>query len=165
MANNFPLDCRECHTTLAWEPASFDHNQTGFPLTGGHAIDDCQACHADGYNNTPNDCYACHQGDYQIAEPDHVRAGFPKDCELCHNTIDWGRAIFNHAFPIYRGSHRGEWDTCADCHVIPNNFAAFECINCHEHNKREMDDEHRGVRGYSYDSQACYSCHPNGEED
>jgi hypothetical protein len=29
-----------------------------------------------------------------------------------------------------------------------------------------MDDKHQGeVRGYSYNSNECYRCHPNGTED
>jgi hypothetical protein len=28
-----------------------------------------------------------------------------------------------------------------------------------------MDDEHDDVSGYSYNSQACYTCHPTGRED
>jgi hypothetical protein len=28
-----------------------------------------------------------------------------------------------------------------------------------------MDDEHEDVSGYSYNSLACYSCHPDGSGD
>jgi hypothetical protein len=28
-----------------------------------------------------------------------------------------------------------------------------------------MDREHRGINGYVFESNACYSCHPTGEED
>jgi hypothetical protein len=27
-----------------------------------------------------------------------------------------------------------------------------------------MDNKHKDVGGYTYNSQACYSCHPTGEE-
>jgi hypothetical protein len=27
-----------------------------------------------------------------------------------------------------------------------------------------MDQEHQGVPGYVYQSSACFSCHPDGEE-
>ena len=39
------------------------------------------------------------------------------------------------------------------------------CLNCHEHSRSEMDDNHNEVSGYVYDSQACLSCHPNGRGD
>ncbi len=67
-------------------------------------------------------------------------------------------------FPIYSGEHAGEWDACVDCHVVPNDFGIFECIFCHAHTQEEMDDEHEEVGGYTYESQACFNCHPNGEE-
>ena len=28
-----------------------------------------------------------------------------------------------------------------------------------------MDDKHDEVRNYVYQSQACYTCHPNGREE
>jgi hypothetical protein len=39
----------------------------------------------------------------------------------------------------------------------------FSCTNCHEHNKTEMDSEHREVGGYVYNSVNCLSCHPKGD--
>jgi hypothetical protein len=66
-------------------------------------------------------------------------------------------------FPIYSGKHDGEWDECSDCHTEPTNYSVFSCITCHEHNQSEMDNEHREVSGYVYDSDACYNCHPNGD--
>jgi len=40
----------------------------------------------------------------------------------------------------------------------------FSCIDCHEHNQQDMDDEHKGVSGYTWATSACYSCHPTGQE-
>ncbi len=166
VSNQFSTDCTLCHSTNAWSPATFDHNQTQFPLAGAHAPLDCLDCHSQGYANTPTDCVACHQIDYTNAiDPNHLAAQFPTTCEDCHNTADWNDANFNHMFPIYSGQHRNEWDTCADCHVNPNNFEQFSCIDCHAHPRSDMDDEHDEVNGYVYESMACYACHPNGEED
>ncbi len=166
--NNFSHNCMVCHTTEAWSPSSFDHNQTNFPLTGAHVPLDCNACHAGGFTGTPTDCYACHQNDYNNTNnPNHQAAGFPTDCQACHNTSAWNQTTWDHDgqyFPIYSGKHRGKWNTCADCHVDPNNYAVFECIFCHEHNQQDMDREHQGVSGYVYQSQACYNCHPRGDE-
>jgi hypothetical protein len=36
IAGNFPQQCDVCHSTSAWSPASFNHNNTSFPLTGAH---------------------------------------------------------------------------------------------------------------------------------
>ena len=85
----------------------------------------------------------------------------------CSTTRSWTPATFDHDarfFPINSGRHQGTWSSCSTCHTVPGNFRAFECIVCHEHRRSEMDDEHDDVRGYSYQSSACYSCHPRGNE-
>lgn len=168
VAGNFPTTCAICHTTTAWEPAQFDHGLTGFPLTGAHRGLDCLSCHETGYQNTPADCYACHQADFEgTADPDHVASGFGTDCATCHTATAWEPSTWDHdiLFPIYSGRHRGEWDTCADCHVVPSSYTVFECIFCHEHNQADTDRDHDEVSNYQYSSTACLDCHPRGEED
>ncbi|MCI5055621.1 MAG: hypothetical protein MRY83_05900, partial [Flavobacteriales bacterium] len=65
----------------------------------------------------------------------------------------------------YSGNHQNEWNQCSECHIQANNYAVFSCIDCHEHNnKNDVDDDHDGVNGYVYESNACYSCHPDGAE-
>jgi hypothetical protein len=52
---------------------------------------------------------------------------------------------------------------CADCHTVPTNYSAFSCINCHAHSPQSIvDAQHTEVSGYSYNSAACYRCHPQG---
>lgn len=168
-AAKFSTECQTCHNDRAWAPADFDHSLTGFPLSGAHTSADCQACHAAGYANTPSECISCHEAEYTgTTNPDHRAAAFPTTCEDCHTTSHWQPADFDHDglyFPIYSGKHKGEWNTCADCHVNPSDYSGFECINCHEHRQSKMDDKHKEVREYSYDSASCYSCHPNGNND
>lgn len=167
VTNNFNHDCAICHTTAAWSPATFDHNQTQFPLTGAHVTAPCIGCHANGYDNTPTDCYACHTGDYNnVQNPNHRTMGFPTQCLMCHNTTAWSPSSFDHDgpyFPIFSGRHQGRWSTCVDCHLNADDFHAFECIYCHEHNRTDTDGRHTEVPGYQYNSQACYNCHPRGE--
>lgn len=165
-AAGFPRSCESCHNTRSWQGADFDHDLV-FRLTGAHRGLDCDACHSNGFKGTPTDCYACHESEYRSArDPDHAGTGFPTDCEICHGTARWDGADFSQHdgqyFPIYSGRHRGEWDTCADCHTNPSRFSAFECIECHEHNKNDTDDKHDNVTGYVYSSAACYECHPTG---
>jgi len=163
-------DCASCHTTaLDWTPASFDVHDEYYPLNGAHASVDCASCHTNGnYANTPNTCIGCHQSDYNNASPNHNSAGFPTDCLQCHNETAWEPSTFNHDdqyFPIYSGEHQGEWDKCTDCHINTNDYSVFSCINCHEHsNKNEVDDDHNDVNNYTYESNACFSCHPDGKE-
>ena len=167
LAGGLPTTCSVCHTTTAWEPASYNHDATGFPLTGAHRAADCASCHQSGYAGTPTDCHACHEDDYLSAnDPPHVTSGFGTDCAACHGTSAWEPADWDHdsLFPIYRGEHRGEWNSCTDCHTVPTDYTVFECITCHEHNQSEMDSEHRGVSGYQYVSSECLRCHPDGDE-
>lgn len=167
---SFDENCVLCHSQAAWIPSSFDHNtQTDYPLTGAHNGVTCALCHVNGqYENTPQTCFFCHESDYNNTDdPDHSAAGFPTDCELCHTTSNWDDANFDHDalyFPIYSGRHRNEWTSCTDCH-IGGNYNDFSCIDCHEHNRNDMDDEHGDVQGYVYESHACYECHPDGEAD
>ncbi|MEI6577168.1 MAG: hypothetical protein WCO63_13405 [Bacteroidota bacterium] len=159
----FSTDCKLCHTTnLGWSPATIDHSF--FPLTLGHNID-CSKCHINGnYTNTPTACVACHQTDFNnTTNPNHSAAGYGTDCKICHlSTTPGWPATFNHTwFPIYSGKHKkGVWNTCADCHTNSSNYAVFTCITCHT--KNSTDNNHNGVSGYQYNSNACYSCHPNG---
>ncbi len=161
-------DCETCHTTNPdWQPATFPIHNQYWPLTGAHLIiaNDCYACHEGDYNSTPNECVGCHIDDYNgTTDPDHQAAGFPTTCEDCHTTVAWVPSTFDHDgqyFPIYSGSHEGEWNTCSECHPNPSNYEIFTCLTCHE--QAETDDEHQEVSGYSYNSDACYACHPNGE--
>jgi len=169
LIGGYSTDCSECHTTNGWDDmGNFNHNITQFPLTGAHINTDCSNCHQIGYTNTPNECYSCHEQEYaNSTNPNHTAAGFPTTCEDCHETTGWTPATFDHDgqyFPIYTGKHAGEWNQCTDCHEVPNNYSAFTCISCHEHNQQEMDDKHQGVSGYVYASEECFACHPTGEE-
>jgi len=166
-AAQFPTDCAVCHNETAWIPSGYDHNAI-FPLVGAHAlINNCNDCHNGNFTNTPNTCNGCHMPDYNsTSSPNHSAAQFPTDCAVCHNESAWTPSTFNHDglyFPIYSGKHDGEWNTCNECHPNASNYAVFSCIDCHEHdNQAQVNDDHSGVSGYSYNSTACLNCHPNG---
>ncbi|MEZ4794812.1 MAG: hypothetical protein R2773_04945 [Flavobacteriaceae bacterium] len=166
-AANFPTDCTACHSTNpGWSPAILDHSF--FPLTLGHDIEDCTACHINGnYNNTPTDCFACHENDYANAnDPNHEAANFPTDCVVCHTTNPgWSPANFDHDgmyFPIYSGSHENAWNNCIDCHTNVNDYSIFTCITCHTKNETANQHDPDEVPDYVYESSACFACHPNG---
>jgi predicted CXXCH cytochrome family protein len=171
LSANYSTNCTLCHTTApGWTPATFDHSK--FPLTKGHDIDDCSKCHINGnYSNTSNDCSSCHQADYNTTtNPSHSSLGFSTNCTECHTTDpDWKPASYKQhdalSFPIYSGKHQGEWNNCTDCHTNPGNYKVFTCIDCHEHNKTDMDNKHREEGGYVYNSVNCKNCHPQGKAD
>ncbi|HRD54364.1 MAG TPA: hypothetical protein PKY96_17120, partial [Flavobacteriales bacterium] len=143
---------------------TFNHNNTDFPLHGAHSTAACIQCHANGYAGTPTACSACHLADYNATtNPNHASAQFPTDCAACHTESSWTPSTFNHNqyFPINSGPHSDVWNTCATCHTNPNDYSVFSCTNCHN-NQSELANDHDEVSGYSYNSNACYTCHPDG---
>jgi hypothetical protein len=164
VAAGFPTTCDACHrpSDPTFSGASFNH-ATVFALVGVHASQPCAACHKNGfYKGTPRDCYGCHQADYQQAQnPNHPGAGFAPTCDQCHLPTDasWRLGRYNHtAFPITSGRHAG--NQCSTCHIDPSNYRVFSCTVCHD--RARTDSIHQGRTGYRYDSNACYSCHPQG---
>lgn len=162
----FSTQCTLCHTTQTWLGAKFDHAGTGFPLTGAHVPLACSQCHADGvYAGKSTTCVSCHQAAYDATtDPSHTQSAFPTTCTDCHTTTTWTGARFTahdaSYFPIYSGAHRGRWSSCATCHTVSGDYSQFTCLSCHR--QQETNGHHSGVSGYSYNSQACYSCHANG---
>lgn len=165
--NNYPNSCELCHSVLVngWSSAGVNHQF--FPLVDGHGNLDCLNCHqATTYSGLSSDCFSCHQNDYINAKnPNHL--GFSQRCTECHTlSKDWQPARFDEhdaVFPIYSGNHKNEWNQCTDCHNNPSSFVLFSCIDCHGHNNAsKLANEHKDVRNYRFDSQACYQCHPNG---
>lgn len=164
--------CATCHTPGSWAVLSAvqAHRSTFFQLLGAHASLDCYQCHRNGRDNgfliTQTLCADCHIETYNATgAPNHRAAGFGLQCEQCHNLIRWTPALFpghDDLFPIFSGTHSGEWNTCATCHESSGNYAAFTCFNCHEHNRAATDSKHDEVSGYVYASSACYACHPTG---
>lgn len=140
VTGNFPTSCELCHGTSTWSGATFRHQG----ITSG--------------------CVECHLADYQATtDPDHLAAGFPTTCETCHrSTTSWSNATFQHSFPISSGPHGNL--ACSDCHVVPQNYTLFSCIDCHEHAQAQTDADHDEVNGYVYESNACLACHPDGRE-
>jgi hypothetical protein len=148
---------------VAWQPASFAHAATAFPLTGAHVQTPCVNCHRSPWQNTlATDCYSCHRPAYDATtDPAHAAAGFPVTCATCHSTSGWSGATFAHTwFPITSGRHSGL--TCSTCHVVPTSYATFSCVSGGCHSQSDTNGHHSSVSGYRYDSAACYSCHPRG---
>src|SRR6267154_2028319 len=120
-----PTTCEQCHNTVSWTGANFDHSTTGFPLTGAHMDPPrvCADCHKNNnYNITVTTCISCHQNDFNKATTPVPHTGFPTTCEQCHDTVLWTGANFDHSttgFPL-NGAHTVPPRLCADCHKNNN---------------------------------------------
>jgi hypothetical protein len=66
-------------------------------------------------------------------------------------------------FPIGNGSYHVA-QTCDDCHGGFSDFKQFTCVSCHPHDEAAAAARHVFITGYRWDSNACYTCHPNGRE-
>jgi hypothetical protein len=159
VALGMPQTCQTCHSTMAWQPASFDHNSVGFPLTGAHATVQCAQCHVNGnYNLTTTTCVSCHLKDYQgTTNPNHVQGGFPQTCQTCHSTAAWQPASFDHnsvGFPL-TGAHTTL--QCAQCHVNGNyNLTTTTCVSCHLKDYQGTTNPNHVQAAFP---QTCQSCH------
>jgi hypothetical protein len=162
------FDCEACHRPSGWDNrrSIWDvHGSTLFPLTGVHATLDCAACHQRAapfeYALTPTECFACHREDYLNADLDHVGAGFPTECQFCHDTMEWDDAEFeggfgfDHSalFPL-TGAHRGL--DCSECHTSGFGSTSEECVSCHRADYESTDDPNHRQAGFGTD---CEDCH------
>ncbi|MEE2787377.1 MAG: hypothetical protein VX589_08565 [Myxococcota bacterium] len=160
--------CHDCHrehlgrnyNITPLDKQTFDHELTGWSLTGGHLRVPCRECHSekrpktrrDSYLNAPTDCQGCH-GEYhgQASKTDLA------DCERCHTTEGWNKIspqmAFDHRretqFPL-TGQHQDV--ACDKCHLGKRQFGPIEvsgCVTCHQ------DPHPRGV----FDGLICEDCH------
>jgi hypothetical protein len=147
---NFPPTCFECHSTAAWKPAQFSHD------------------------NVVSSCLACHRSDYEgTTNPPHVQDGYPQTCNDCHTTNMWIPALDGlhpeAQFPTNTGPH--EPFECLDCHdasLGPSQDGAnTDCVGCHtgEHARQRVDEQHQEEPDYVFDPNNphfCLECHPRG---
>lgn len=165
---NLRSHCKQCHTETGWDVLTslrrFNHNTTGFPLKGQHALVDCFKCHTADVSATTvfqdqlgigtAECAKCH---------DDVHYGrFGNNCAECHNEKSFRFSgdpeKFDHSmtdFPL-EGKHR-EVD-CAKCHTTnhcTDPLPFVNCTNCHE-------DYHKGAFTEGNKTQDCSECHSVG---
>ncbi len=145
-----------------WQMEHFDHDETGYPLTGPHRLG-CRECHQASRIAEPERlvaagkdldrtflglgtrCVTCHQ------DP-HRGQMAPRECSECHGDDAWLPASgFDHVrtdFPLDRRHLRVD---CADCHATETDDAG-------------SDPSPRGDRGGEYiryggTATACADCH------
>jgi predicted CXXCH cytochrome family protein len=159
VTSQFSTNCQQCHSMNSWLDATFDHNATGFPLSGAHATTPCANCHVNGnYNLTNTACVSCHLKDFQsTTNPNHAQQGFAQTCETCHNTSAWQPAQFDHSktnFPL-TGAHASA--QCAQCHVNNNfNITNTTCVSCHLKDYQGTTNPNHAQQGIA---QTCETCH------
>jgi len=159
-AAGFPTDCSICHTTVSWSGAQFDHSKTPFPLTGAHVTVACELCHINNnFTNLSTACVSCHLKDYNgTTNPNHLQAGFPQRCDVCHTTTAWMPANFDHSktpFPL-TGAHLTT--PCNSCHVNGQFVGTpTDCYSCHKSQYQSTTDPNHVAAGFPTTCQTCHT--------
>jgi hypothetical protein len=170
-------NCANCHSTVSWNTATFDHSTTGFLLTQGHANVPCASCHLNNnYTLTiaPRDCgnSGCHLTRWQqTTTPVHSTSGpsfAASNCANCHTPAGWDAASFDHSITGFTlvGTHMSPSPTpCASCHVNNNyTLSSAECMSCHtpDWNKTQTlggNIPNHITAGFPSTAAACATCH------
>jgi len=161
--NKFGQNCTECHSVRSFRVAgytrNFDHNMTGFRLTGQHQYVDCRQCHKVNFTDPlpHNRCASCHS-DYHRRE--FVKNGASPDCKDCHTVNSFSGSLFtidmhNEGTFKLEGAHLAT--PCFECHKKTTRWTfsgiGERCVDCHE-------DVHAGyIDEKYYPYQTCESCH------
>ncbi len=162
------LDCNACHKEhlgrnykiIQLNEKTFDHQQTGWKLSGKHATTPCQQCHTEkrpgsqsqSYLGTSPLCQNCHGEFHGQGEKVNMQ-----NCENCHNAFSWTKLNaemkFNHEkdtrFPR-TGKHLTT--PCKSCHQDTKQFAPLDvqgCESCHQ------DPHPNGI----FKNYMCQDCH------
>lgn len=154
-----PQPCKACHVEhkgrehplAPFDKAHFDHRNSDYPLTGGHAKVACIACHTGTgphYRETPRDCASCH------AARDPHRGRLGSACASCHTLRNWREQLpFDHGRTGYALTGAHATTPCVACHRNEQwKSTPTACASCHA-----AKDVHRGT-----DGPRCGTCHTTG---
>ncbi len=160
MQAKFSTTCSDCHTTTSFTTAAFNHNNTGFPLTGVHANLQCAQCHASGYTNTPTACVSCHLKDYNAATSpvNHTAAGLPQTCGDCHGTTaPFTTSTFNHTTVGFTLTGAHTTVACENCHKGTVVGTPTDCYSCHTADFASTTSPSHTAQNFSHDCTQCHS--------
>jgi hypothetical protein len=140
--------CVTCHGEDSWRGVAFDHDRTGWRLSGRHAQADCRTCHRGGeatgargdlvFAVADTACASCHADAHR---GQFTAGGLTACCERCHQPGAWNTLVFDH-----------ERDSAF---ALTGTHARLACNRCHP---RDTDDEGIYVR-YRPLGRACADCH------
>lgn len=138
-------DCRRCHNVSTWHEVKFDHNPTGFALSGKHAEIACKECHLikknDGtvqqkFAGYSGKCLTCHK---EVHYHQFDENGI-SPCEKCHSFSSWKADLFNHDNSRFKLGAAHKDVKCEKCHdqaktetgtYIRYKINKLKCADCH----------------------------------
>jgi len=161
--NEYGSNCRQCHTVYSFTrirtTTAFNHNNTNFPLIGGHVGVVCTECHKGSYNRpvAHEFCSDCHT---DFHKDQFASAGVSPDCSECHTVEAFSPSTYtiekhNTSNFQLEGAHLAT--PCVFCHRSEGQWdfskKGSNCTNCHE-NIHENSLADRFLQGGK-----CESCH------
>ena len=164
--------CDQCHTVDGFRPSTFTlarHQESRFPLLGGHVATACAECHrpvveqaagapTERYHFGATGCVDCHRDVHQ----GNAAANSARGCAVCHNVRSWKQtAAFDHSKTKFdlTAAHRSVG--CLECHkpvighgptLIAFQGAPLTCVGCHQ-------DIHGGQFTRDGRPADCATCH------
>ncbi len=139
--------CHQCHNEDSWVEVNFEHQQTGFALSGKHKEIACVSCHQKetgnelqhkiGFTGKQQECASCHT--------DQHRGQFEKAgttyCNTCHDAEHWKPSHYDHNMAQFKLDGAHATVACSKCHkeqmvdnqkIVLYKIEKFECIDCHQ---------------------------------
>lgn len=150
--------CKTCHTEhkgrdadiIKFDPQTFNHQQTDFPLVQRHTAVACKDCHQPKkkYREAPAECYSCHKNQSPHGEG---MGKLTKECASCHVEQGWKVIRFDHDKKTkYSLTGKHKTTGCVACHANERYAKTpTDCFSCHR-----LNDVHAGSNG-----KECKKCH------
>jgi hypothetical protein len=158
---DFNVNCAICHTPDEWDlidNSGFDHDTTGFKLTGQHKMNDCRQCHTSlVFKNAGTECMECHTDIHQNT--------VGPNCDKCHTTTSWIVTNISEIhgmsrFPLTGAHHLVD---CYACHpsasLLQFNVLGVDCYSCHQKDYQATTNPNHAEADYSTDCEICHSLH------
>jgi len=91
----FPNICEDCHSTTAWTPTSWDHDDQFFPIYSGkhrEAWDACADCHVNANDYKQFECINCHEHRQSKMDDEHKEENdYVWESQACYECHPDGR--------------------------------------------------------------------------
>lgn len=135
----------QCHKVVEWADVNFEHQKTGFVLTGKHATPDCRSCHfkqeenqvEQHFQGLTKDCENCHQDPHRT----QFQVDGTTNCANCHRSDAWKPSSFDHGQSRFKLDGQHAQTACVKCHPLVEDqegtFAKYKlkteikCADCH----------------------------------
>ncbi len=150
-------ECKSCHIVEGWIPSNYgleQHQQSRYPLTGGHLATPCGICHKpeerEGakiarYAYPDLACKVCHE---DIHQKEADKWMILKGCDACHTPESWKVVKFDHSKSKYPLDGRHKTTACGACHsiepplggkkIVKLTELALNCAGCHKDEHQEQ---------------------------